>query len=54
MMRVLTFSVFCLVVGALGVTLWLGVVPLLLWRLVAAESKQVQQRFVRFSLGEQS
>jgi hypothetical protein len=29
MLRVLTFCVFCLVVGALGFSLWLGLVPVL-------------------------
>ena len=53
MLRVLTFCLFCLVVGALGLSLWLGLVPAQLWRLLAAKSKQ-GQRFMRFRLGEQS
>ena len=53
MLRVLTFCLFCVVVGALGLSLWLGLVPALLWRLLVAESKQVQ-RFMRFPVGEQS
>ena len=31
MLRVLTFCVFCLFVGALGFSLWLGLVAVLLW-----------------------
>jgi hypothetical protein len=54
MLRLLTFCVFCLIVGALGFSLWLGTVAVLLWPWSTRRgAKQVQQRLVRFPLGEQ-